>query len=240
MPEPTLTRILSTKKMAKPYFRDWSNMSYHRGKAFIAPTRLFRAGRALYFPNLRGVTLVSPREEQDTTPVLKGKVSLVTMFSGTWAEQQTKTFIGDNEQLDRIMSAGTGFLQRVDVNVEGNALKAALVRIFMGGLRKNLPVAQHGRYFLVRKGFTEEMRPDMGMHNSQVGYLYLIDHACRIRWAASAEAEPGERESMIRGIGKLVRELEEPQTTYGGEGGMEFVGDTFHAAVESVMSIVPE
>ena len=234
-----LTRFLSTKKMARPYFRDWKNMSYNKGKIFVAPTHLFRADRALYFPNLRGVTLASPSEECDTTPVLKGKVSLVTMFCGTWAEQQTKTFVGDNEKLDKMMSPGSGFLQRVDVNAEGNPLKAGLVRMFMGGLRKSLPVEQHARYFLVRRGFTEEMRPDMGIFNGQVGYIYLLDSACRIRWAASAEAESGERESMIRGITKLLREMEELETK-GGQRGTKSVGDALHTAVESVVSIAAE
>jgi ATPase complex subunit ATP10 len=182
-------------------------MKYQKGKVFVAPTKLLRADKALYFPNLWGFTLATPKDERDTTPVLHGKLSVVAVFSGTWAEQQTKTFLDRNEQLTKMLGAGNGFLQKVDVNVELNSMKARLVKFFMGGVRKRLPEEQHGRYFLVTQGVTDAMRESLGMFNSQVGYVFLLDSECRIRWAGSAEASEEERESMIRGIAKLSKEL---------------------------------
>jgi len=94
----------------------------------------------------------------------------------------------------------------VDINVEENAMKAALIRLFMGNLKRRLPVEAHGRYFLVRRGITEDMRDEIGLLNSKVGYVYLVDSECRIRWAGSGRAEPGERESMLGGLVKLLQE----------------------------------
>jgi ATPase complex subunit ATP10 len=37
----------------------------------------------------------------------------------------------------------------------------------------------------VGKGLSEDVRDAMGLLNSQVGYVYLVDTECRIRWAGS-------------------------------------------------------
>ena len=83
-------------------------------------------------------------------------------------------------------------LQRVDINVEEDLLKASLIRLFMPSLRRKLPAAQHERYFLVRRGLTDEIREGIGMLNGKVGYVYLVDNECRIRWAGSGRAGESE------------------------------------------------
>jgi len=97
-----------------------------------------------------------------------------------------------------------GKAQRVDINIEENWLKAALVKMFLGGLRKRLPQRQHDKYFLVTKGLTPELRHNIGLWNSRVGYVYLLDENCRIRWAGSGDAEPVEKMSLDRGIARLL------------------------------------
>ncbi|KAK3099055.1 Mitochondrial ATPase complex subunit atp10, partial [Teratosphaeriaceae sp. CCFEE 6253] len=78
-------RAAMTKQIAKPYFRDWSNMRFHKGKVFVAPERLFRGDVALWFPNFFGRTLEKGAEKRGwvrdghggfgrgTTEVLGGK-----------------------------------------------------------------------------------------------------------------------------------------------------------------------
>lgn len=197
-------------------------MQYSQGKTFVSPRSLIRASKALYFPNLHGTTLASPSLPTDTTPLLTRKISLVSIFSGTWAERQTLTFLGDAkspyEELDSVLAAGKGLLQRVDINVEEDMLKAGLIRLFMGSLRRTLPPDRHGAYFLVRRGITDAMRDQIGMLNSKVGYVYLVDGACRIRWAGSGRAEEGERESLVRGLRKLMEEEEAEHRSSGGGG----------------------
>ena len=179
-------------------------MRFHKGKTFLSNQKLFRADKAMYFPNLQGITLASPKEMRDTATVLENRVSVVSVFSGTWAEHQTATFINDNPELDAALADREGIVQRVDINVEENTMKAGLIKLFMFGIRKRLPAEAHGRYFLVRRGITEEMREDIGLLNSKVGYVYLVDGEFKIRWAGSGRAEVGEKESMIRGIRRLV------------------------------------
>ncbi|PKY04567.1 putative F1F0 ATP synthase assembly protein Atp10 [Aspergillus campestris IBT 28561] len=197
-----------TKQVAKPYFREWSNMKHHQGKTFQSNARLFKRDKALYFPNLQGITLASPKAPQDTTAVLRGRVSVVSLFSSVWAEAQVATFTGpeQNPGLVDALASGGQAAQTVAINLEENILKAWLVRTFMFRMRAKLPPAQHERYFLVRKGLTDGLKEAIGMMNSKVGYVYLLDDTCRIRWAGSGPADEAEREALNQGVRRLVQE----------------------------------
>ena len=76
----------------------------------------------------------------------------------------------------------------------------------MPRLRKQVDKAEHDKYFIVRHGITEAIRDDIGLLNSKVGYVYLVDSECRIRWAGSGRADKDERQSMFQGLVRLVRE----------------------------------
>ncbi|KAI4106520.1 MAG: hypothetical protein LQ339_002980 [Xanthoria mediterranea] len=213
-----------TKQAAKPYFRDWSRTQYHNGKSFLSPARIFRADKSLYFPNMVGSTLASPSAPSaHTTSVLHDRISIVSVYSGRWAELQTQSFTNtkNNPDLAALLQRhdeegtpdGSAMLQKVEINVEPDWMKALIVRIFMGGIRKQRQEEDWQRYFLVRKGVSEEMREAMGMANSKVGYVYLVDWRCRIRWAGSADAEGSEKEGLVAGVQRLLdgwrREREE-------------------------------
>jgi ATPase complex subunit ATP10 len=195
-----------THKISKPYFREWSNMRLHNGKSFLAPPRLFKSDKALYFPNFHGQTLTKDKKLLDTTPVLEGKVSVVSIFSSAWAEGQAATFVSEkkNPELNQVIQSSGGAAQLIRINIEENWLKAAIVRLFMPGLRNKLGFDNWGRYFLVVKGVTDDMRDTIGLLNSKVGYTYLLDGECRIRWAGSGRAEGDEKESLVKGVKRLL------------------------------------
>jgi ATPase complex subunit ATP10 len=199
-----------TQKISTPYFREWSNMRLHKGKSFLAPPRLFKAERALYFPNFYGQTLRKDKGFRDTTPVLENKISVVSVFSSAWAENQAATFSSErnNPELHNVVKKSRGVAQMVQINVEENALKAWIVRLFMGRLRKRMGEHNWGRYFLVRRGITDEIRDAVGLLNSKVGYTYLVDGECRVRWAGSGNCEGGEKEALVRSTSRLIEELE--------------------------------
>ncbi|MCJ1311464.1 Mitochondrial ATPase complex subunit atp10 [Agyrium rufum] len=205
-----------TQAVSKPYFREWTNMKYQKGKTFLANPKIFRADKSLYFPNLRGVTLASPKDEQDTTVVLRDRISVVRLFSGRWAEQQTATFVDGNDGLKSAMAVNEEIAQSVQINVEENTMRAALIKLFMPGLRKQLAPKDHGKYFLIRRGFSEEIRQVIAMANSKVGYIYLLDTQCRIRWAGSGEAEAGEQDRLGRALHRLLLEYKDPGQSVAG------------------------
>lgn len=196
--------------MSRPYFRDWGNLQWHQGKSFISPPRLFRAELSLFFPNLYGQTILkSDKEPRDTTPLLTGKASVVSIFSSQWAESQVESFISKtaNPALHDILAQQPKLTQLVNINFEDNAGKALIVRLFMGSLRKRYPEKDWDKYFLVRAGITDHIRESIGLLNSKVGYTYLVDHHCRIRWAGSGPSHPDELEGMNKGLGRLVEEI---------------------------------
>ncbi|WQF77725.1 Putative ATPase assembly factor ATP10 [Colletotrichum destructivum] len=194
------------EKMARPYFRDWGNMQFHEGKSFIAPPLPFKADVSLFFPNFVGETLQkSANNPRDTTRTLLGKLSVVAVYSSQWADDQAKTFISPeaNPALHELLAKTQNKTQIVQLNIEDNKFKAWIVKLFMGNLRKQIPEHRWGKYFLVPRGITNEISESIGYLNSKVGYIYLVDSLCRIRWAASGPAHPDERDSLVKGM-KLV------------------------------------
>jgi ATPase complex subunit ATP10 len=145
---------------------------------------------------------------QNTTTVLRGKISIVSLFSSQWAERQALSFVGlkQNPGLRELVKEAGGLAQCVEVNIEDNSLKAWLIRMFMWRIRRQMPPEEHGKYFLVTKGFTEFLREQIGMTNSKVGYVYLVDEECKIRWAGSSIAESKELDALNGGIRKLVED----------------------------------
>jgi len=135
-------------------------------------------------------------------------VSVVSIFSSAWAEGQAATFVSEknNPELNQAIQNSGGAAQLVRINIEENRLKAAMVRLFMPGLRKTLGFDNWGRYFLVARGVTDDMRDTIGLLNSKVGYTYLLDGQCRIRWAGSGRAEGEEKESLVKGVRRLLEE----------------------------------
>lgn len=187
-------------------------MKHHGGKTFISPPTLFKGSKALYFPNLQGITLGNS-SSNDTTSVLRGRISIVSLFSSVWGEQQTQTFLSkaNNPALTSLLNTQTpsimnGEIQTVRINVEENALRYYLLRLFTGRLRSLIPAKDWSRYFVVRKGLTDQLRNELGAVNGKVGYVYLVDEECKIRWAGCGPAMEEERLSMVKGLRKLVND----------------------------------
>lgn len=199
--------LYRTRKVAKPYFREWTQMRHHRGKIFLSPPKLFKADSALYFPNMQGYTLASSSKIADTTSVLQGKTSIVSVFSGTWAERQTQTFVGKEEhpELETIVrELEPQGLQRIWINIEEDWMKAGLIWLFLGGVRKKLRKEEWGRNFVIRRGVEDDVKMSVGMANGKVGYVYIVDNNCKIRWAGSGDASGEEREGLVGCVRRLV------------------------------------
>jgi mitochondrial ATPase complex subunit ATP10 len=217
------------RQFLRPYFQDWKRMDHYKGKSFVSNERLFKREKALWFPNMWGGTLRKEGDGvdggRDMVYALRGKVSVVGIQSGIWAEEQVATFLGgkegENPALKGIIESSGGLLQRVDVNVQSDWVRSLLVRLFKGRLRKSMPEEHWGRYFMVKlardvgRGLTEDVRDAMGFLNSQVGYVYLLDTECRIRWAGSGHAWKGEVEWLNMGIKRLVEEAKERKRVEG-------------------------
>ncbi|RMX79650.1 hypothetical protein D0868_16283, partial [Hortaea werneckii] len=216
-------RARMTKQIAKPYFRDWSNMRFHKGKVFVANERLFRGEHALFFPNFYGRTLEKRAERlqsgdgygglgRDTCEAMAGKVSVVSLGGNEWADRQVATWTKENPELEAVLKENGDVAQRVWISYEENWAKWHILNLFgAGNLRKGLSLEEQRRFFLVRRGLSEIMKEAIGLLNDKGGYVYLVDQECRIRWAGSAEAEDREKEWMVRGLKRLCQEARVPR-----------------------------
>ncbi|KAI5808810.1 ATP10 protein-domain-containing protein [Peziza echinospora] len=214
-----------TAQFTTSYFQDFNSLSKeHKGKIWLAPQKLFRSDKALWFPNLVGRTLVPPRKlEHDLTSkiCLGGKVNLVAVFSSLWGDMQSRSFT-EHPRVQALLNTHHNTFHRIDVNVEQNPLKAFLIHLFVGSLRKAVPQERHSRYFIVRRGVTGALRERMGMMNARVGYVYLLDEDARIRWAGSGPADEEEVEALVRGAQKLIGEVEKEKAER--HGGVTVIG----------------
>ncbi|KAF1835505.1 hypothetical protein BDW02DRAFT_567978 [Decorospora gaudefroyi] len=193
------------EKWGTNYFRDFKNIrKYRSGKTFMANPRIFKKDAALYFPNFHGDTLAE--KGADTTNVLQGRVSVVSVYSSQWGLSQVETFTAKstNAELHKILAQHPGVAQMVDVNIEENSMKAWIIALFQWRLKASKAKEDWARYFVVRKGVSERIRETIGLLNGRVGYVYLVDQDCKIRWAGSGDAEGSEMDDLNRGFAKLV------------------------------------
>ncbi|KAF3905436.1 hypothetical protein ABW20_dc0102290 [Dactylellina cionopaga] len=217
-----------TKEWTKSYFQDFSDMRHQKGKLFTAPPRTFKADKSLYFPNFQGRTLLSP-DFVDSTTLFTGRVSLVQLSTNVWADQQLTTWMKDfdndlagskllkeeyiatpDDHIKRLMQEAQppqdGVWQKVSLNLQENFMKAWIVLLSMRNIRKQLGEERHARYLLVRKGVTDEMKESIAMLNERIGFVYLVDAMCRIRWAGCAEATDEEKVALKASLEKLILE----------------------------------
>jgi ATPase complex subunit ATP10 len=198
-----------TAAVAKPYFRDWKNLKYAEGKGWIANERLWKREASLYMPNLVGRTLDNVGDgeaggRRDLVDVMKGRISIICIFSKTWAENQVKTWISSPEIQDLIKD-NSNPTQIIEVNVEEARLYRAVLKMFEGRLRGMRRKEDWDKYFFLTE-IPRNVMEAIGVMNSKAGYIYLVDGECRIRWAGSGGAEGGEREAFEKGVRKLIEE----------------------------------
>lgn len=58
------------------------------------------------------------------------------------------------------------------------------------------------------------LREPLGMTNRHVGYVYLVDEQCRIRWAGCADAKPEEAEALRSCTGVLLARHTKAQESF--------------------------
>ncbi|EAU89309.1 F1F0 ATP synthase assembly protein Atp10 [Coprinopsis cinerea okayama7 len=190
------------KEANKGYFHDLNMTRQHGGKTWIAPKVLIREDRALYLPNISGSSLLD-KSEKHTTTLCFGKISVISMLSTKISEIHAKAFT----DLTNARFLSNPHYQYIQVNLQENVMKAFLVNLFLSGLRKTVPSELQANYLISGQNM-EYVREAMGMTNSRVGYVYLVDENLRIRWAGCADPTAEEIQSLESCTGVLLKRLE--------------------------------
>lgn len=201
----TATRRHLLKEQDRSHVRDYRNVALAKdgGKFYLANSLIYREDKSLYFPNLLGKTLME--EGVNTTGLLSGWVSVVTLFERKWGFGQTRSFLGreENPELHELLGGNEGTAQLVDISMEKVAAFKFIARMFERELRKGKTEEEMDRYFMA-SAVPLEIKEALGVMNSSVGYVFLVDQNCKIRWAGCAEALPEEKESLVKGLRTLI------------------------------------
>lgn len=179
--------------------------------------------KSLYFPNISGKALDGSGKKH-TTDICTGRISVISMLSTKISEVFFFSFMfhlwphhnltkgwqihvaGFTETTHKRFSTHPLYTP-VIINLQENLLKSFLVSLFLSSIRKTVPKAFHSNY-LVSAQNMEYVREDLGMVNKHVGYVYLVDEMCRVRWAACADAKLEEARALENCTRILLDRLE--------------------------------
>ncbi|KAH9939465.1 ATP10 protein-domain-containing protein [Amylocystis lapponica] len=187
------------KEATKGYFTDLNATRVHGGKTWVAPRVMIREDvKSIVFSGYLGTTLDTGAKVH-TTHLCIGKVSIISMLSTKISEIQTANFINPThvEYSSRLP------YQHIQINLQENLLKSLLVSLFTSSIRKTVP-EELWKTYLVSSQNMEYLRDPLGMTNRHVGYVYLVDEQCRIRWAGCADPKKEEAEALRVCTGVLL------------------------------------
>ncbi|KAG7094720.1 hypothetical protein E1B28_005540 [Marasmius oreades] len=193
---------LVKEAVTKGYFHDLNKTRKHGGKTWIAPKVLIREDRALYLPDISGKCLADGSEKHTTTMCF-GRITLLSLLSTRISEFHSASFT--KLAIERF--SHHPLFQHIQINTQSNALKSFLVHLLRRSLRSSIPTEQHPLYLLSSQNL-EYLREPMGIDNDRVGYVYLVDEDCKVRWAGCADATAEEARALEVCTGVLLKRLD--------------------------------
>ncbi|EMD35586.1 hypothetical protein CERSUDRAFT_139425 [Gelatoporia subvermispora B] len=192
------------KAATKGYYTDLLATRKFAGKTWIAPKVMIRADKALYFPNMYGTALTGAKVH--TTDLCQGKVSIIAVLCTRMSEIQTANFVKEAHELHQ----NNPMYQFIQINLQENLLRSLLVSLFTSGIKKSVPESLWPTY-LVSNQNMDYIRDDLGMTNRHIGYVYLVDEQCRVRWAGCADPRPEESAALSVCASVLLKRHETPK-----------------------------
>lgn len=201
-------------EIAHSPFYESKSFTNTNGKIFTPPVSFFKHEKSKYFPNFGGATVDG--RDQTLFGLLEGKVSIVRLYSTVSGEKCSETYF--NVEGKKYLTSGYGAFeaehpmsQIIDINIPQNWLKGLLVKLSSGSIKRSLPQQRQSKYFIVSdKLFLFDIKQKLMCDNTCSGYIYVLDHQGRIRWATSGYADPAELSLMwkcVRGLEKELKSL---------------------------------
>ncbi|KAG0000887.1 Mitochondrial ATPase complex subunit atp10 [Entomortierella chlamydospora] len=182
------------------YFAEFSELSRTGSKLWKATENMISADKALYMPNIIGTSLKTS-EPIELVDIIRGKISLLAISGTRFGEEQIETFT-EPFLKKWPMGEGNSKVQLVELNIQENPLKAGLVRIMVPFVRKNIPEERHANYILHYKSI-KHLKDPLSMPNSYLGYVFLIDSNCKIRWGAHGKGTETEVKTLLDSVQRL-------------------------------------
>ncbi|KAG9296934.1 hypothetical protein G9A89_006889 [Geosiphon pyriformis] len=198
------------------YFQDHYDLRKTGVKLWEASTELIKAdvcvnanlfnehkfqGKAKFMPNINGRSLVE--DNVNTTNLLRGKTSVVTICCNAFGEGQIRNFVDSFletfHQHPRI--------QLMQLNLQGGYLKSLILLLMIPHIRKRVDPSLHSTY-IIKLNKIKHICNALTLNTTR-GYVFIVDEQCKIRWAAHGHATRRELETLR----KLLEKLDERNQT---------------------------
>ena len=212
-----------TQKRSKELEEEFRKSGFHDmyvfkktdGKVFLSPQSYWKAEKSLYFPHIYGQRL-SDSKECNVEDVLKGKVSIVRVFTSEVGKKLMDSYFVDkthdidylNNDLDLLKDTeGQHQAQIVELNLAENWLKTMVVKLVKAKYAKTVPSYRLDKTFICnRDQLPFQIREQLEINNLYTGYVFVVDSNLRIRWAASGEAEQKDFNLLWRCVNAIRKE----------------------------------
>ncbi|KAF9548734.1 Mitochondrial ATPase complex subunit atp10 [Mortierella hygrophila] len=183
------------------YFAEFSELSKTGSKLWKATSNMINADKALYMPNIIGTSLKTS-EPVELVDLLRGKISLMAISGTRFGEEHTESYMTPFLKRWPMTVANNSKVQLVELNIQENPLKAGLVRMMVPFVKKTIPEERHENYMLHYKSI-KHLKDPLSMQNSYLGYVFLVDSNCKIRWGAHGPATEAEVKTLLESVQKL-------------------------------------
>ncbi|KAF9298097.1 Mitochondrial ATPase complex subunit atp10 [Linnemannia elongata] len=185
------------------YFAEFSELSKTGSKLWKATSNMINADKALYMPNIIGTSLKTS-ESVELVDLLRGKISLVAISGTRFGEEHTESYMTPFlKRWPMTVANNNSKVQLVELNIQENPLKAGLVRMMVPFVKKTIPEERHANYVLHYKSI-KHLKDPLSMQNSYLGYVFLVDSNCKIRWGAHGPATETEVKTLLESVQKLA------------------------------------
>lgn len=176
------------------FYKDYAELKKFGGKYFTARDDAIAVRDAKLIPNITGDLLVGGRS--DLHSLIKAPSLVLFKFKQS-GEDTLKDY---RDRYLKEMKAESV----IDVIVTENSLQKLWSPIIKRTLRNSTPKQLHA-HTLLHYGQIPQIRLELGMKNSLVGWAFIVDASKRIRWEAHAKPTEEELASMC----KILHALEQ-------------------------------
>ncbi|KAG0281001.1 Mitochondrial ATPase complex subunit atp10 [Linnemannia gamsii] len=153
-------------------------------------------------PNIIGTSLKTS-EPVELVDLLRGKISLVAISGTRFGEEHIESYMTPFlKRWPMTVANNSSKVQLVELNIQENPLKAGLVRMMVPFVKKTIPEERHANYVLHYKSI-KHLKDPLSMQNSYLGYVFLVDSNCKIRWGAHGPATEAEVKTLLESVQKL-------------------------------------
>lgn len=191
-------------------FYESKSFNNTKGKIFTPPISFFRSDKSKYFPDFSSSTLT--KKSQLFYELLQNKISFVRIYSTVSGEKCADSYF-DRDGKNYLKQDYTEMVERyphaqmIDINIPQSFVKGLFVKLAESNLRAQLPNERHNLYYIVPESlFPYDIKQKLLCDNTCSGYIYLVDHQGRIRWATSGSANDSEVELMWKCLKGLEKE----------------------------------